>query len=152
MKKLLLITVAVTIISSYLRANEDKDRGHLASIKEKILTTTESAEPNTSEEKNSVHQAEAQPQWKQCFQNFKQGETYPIATAIFVGLSTGAISGVIEKKGPSIWLLVWIIESGIRPAIITDLQNNMNQDNIQFKKRIYARICVVFFLGSLFIF
>lgn len=136
MKKLLLITVAVTIISGYLRANEDKERSHLASIKEKILTTAESAEPTVNKKKNnvvntvnSVHQAEEQSPWKQ----FKQGETYPIAIATFVGISTGAISGIIRKKtlSPShnYDILVLIAESMILSSIITDLQNNINQDN-----------------------
>ena len=145
MKKLLLITVAVTITSSYLRANEDKGSGHWTNIKEKVLTTAESAEPTINKKKNnvvntvnSVHQAEVQPQRKQFFQNFKQGHTAPIAIAILVGLTTGGISGTIVRKielESLLWIPLWIIESKIREAIITDLQNNVNQDDIQLRKK-----------------
>ncbi len=135
MKKLLLITIAMTIISGYLRANEDKDSSYLASIKEK---TIESAKPSSKKKSNDVGtQTEEQPEWKQFFQNFKQGNTVPIATATIVGLITGGISGKIQNKiDPEslLWIPLWIIESRIRKAIITDLQNNMNQDNIQFKE------------------
>ena len=136
------------IISSYIHTNEDNGNGHLPSIKEKTTDLSEATTAkilasakftNSNKKSNDVGtQTKTKPEWKQFFQNFKQGNTVPIVTATIVGLITGVISGKIQNKiepESLLWIPLWIIESRIRKAIITDLQNNMNLDDIQFRKR-----------------
>ncbi len=106
----------------------------------KTCTAAESTQSAINENKNNaIDIANSTEQSKsQFFKNFKQVNTLPPnITAIIVGLATGGITSAICNKIGFFSFLFQVgpIESKIREAIITDLQNYINQDDIQFKKK-----------------